>query len=100
LEVTLTIDGKEKKFSSGKVYLAALMNLTEMQTRIDFAELEKREETQEFVEFICTDIFHGQFTPEQFIQGIDVLEWNKKYLEFFKTVQGVLPEVEDDAEKN
>lgn len=100
MEITLTIDSEEKKFSSGKVYLAALINLTEMQTRIDFKTLDKKEEIQEFVQFIADDIFHGQFTAEQFIHGIDVIEWNKNYFEFFNTVFGVLPEAETEEEKN
>ncbi|MCO7175560.1 phage tail assembly chaperone G [Sporolactobacillus kofuensis] len=100
MEVTLTIDGKEKKFSSGKVYLAALINLTEMQTRIDFKTLDKKEDIQEFAQFIADDIFHGQFTSEELINGIDMIEWNKKYLEFFDVVMGILPSAETEEEKN
>lgn len=100
MEVTLTIEGKEKKFSSGKVYFEALIDLIELKTRIDIDKLDKKEDIDEFVTFISHDVFHDQFTPEQFKQGLDVTKWFDTLFGVLSVVQGVLPEAETEEEKN
>lgn len=100
MEVTLTIEGKEKKFSSGKVYFEALIDLIEMKTRIDIDKLDKKEDIDEFVEFIACDVFHGQFTAEEFKKGLDVNKWFETLFGVLSIVQGVLPEAETEEEKN
>jgi len=92
MNLTLVIDGKEKKFGKPRVTGATYREFLDMNQRIDFGN-PTGEELDEIVQLIC-DSYGNQFTIDEFHNGLEIDPDSEdsyffKIGEFLQRVQGI-----------
>jgi hypothetical protein len=94
MNLTLVIDGKEKKFVSGFVPAILYRRLLDMNKRVDYNNLSP-EEMDELVESV-RNLFNNEFTIDEFYNGVSVKELVPTLSKAIAVINGLDKEEEAD----
>lgn len=99
MQIKLKIDDKEKTFISRPVFMVTMRRVLELQKDgLNFNLLNTPEEVDQ-VAALIVDIFGGQFTVDQLMNGLNMKRWSKTLGDFLDEVLGMLPEADDASAK-
>ncbi len=97
----LMIDGKEQTFKTGFISGRKLRDTIAIQKRLNEPKLSESE-MDELAGYVCA-IFNGEFTIDQFYDGIDSRKFFETVIECTSEVMGLLSEAttgDETSEKN
>ena len=101
LEITLNIEGKEKKFEQAKITLGAMRRLAEMDKNIKALQGDESNQEDNGLEiidemsFTIVALFKNQFTFDELIYGLEF----ETMEEFNEIVEGIFNQVADSSGK-
>jgi hypothetical protein len=97
MNLTLRIDGQERKFVSSFIPARAYRQVLEMNKRMNFNDLSP-DEMDEIVNLI-RGVFENQFTVDQFYDGLPVQKLVPTMMKTFETINGVANDEESSEKK-
>jgi hypothetical protein len=97
MNLTLRIDGQERKFVSSFIPALAYRQLLEMNKRMNFNDL-SADELDEIVNLI-RGIFENQFSVDEFYDGLPVQQLGPTMMEAFETINGITNDEELSGKK-
>lgn len=100
LEITLNIEGKDKKFTQEKITLGAMRRLAEMDRNLSnlreqYSEEEIGLETIDEMAMTIVSLFGKQFTFDELVDGLEFDNMD----EFNEIVEGIFSQVAQETEE-